>query len=234
MLFLQYVVMKRPLNEINCLKLNCHGNVSWKTWKRLLTTLQSHSQDHPRLHSENDFWRAASYYHRWTCQTAMHAHIRLIWPFWPKLKNDPFWLKCKDILNLQLLQVQPDLTKRSNHFCHICDVYMKIPTDMPLQYYNAFFDKNALSILIIKISLSSILNIFLVQYFLILLWKLFNSKDPSYIPIPPLSYDHFFKRFLCQLFISPFGYQWLMHNLFCHNSTTKVVSWFKPRSFKRK
>jgi len=142
MLFLQYVVMKRPLNEINCLKLNCHGNVSWKTWKRLLMTLQSHSQDHPRLHSKNDFRRAALNYHQWTCQIAMHAYIRLIWPFWPKLKNNPFWLKCKDILNLRLIQVQPDLTKRSNHFCHIRDVYMKIPTDMPLQYYNAFLDKN--------------------------------------------------------------------------------------------
>jgi len=104
MLFLQYVVKKRPLNEINCLKLNCHGNVSWKTWNRLLTTRQSHSQDHPRLHSENDLRSAAgSNYHQWTCQAAMHAYIRLIWPFWPKLKNNPFWLKCKDILNLQLV-----------------------------------------------------------------------------------------------------------------------------------
>jgi len=182
MLFLQYVVKKRPLNEINCLKLNCHGNVSWKTWNRLLTTRQSHSQDHPRLHSENDLWSAGSNYHPpWTCQTAMHAYIRLIWPFWPKLKNNPFWLKCKDILNLQLIQVQPDLTKRSNHFCHICDVYMKIPTDMPLQYYNAFFDKNALSILIINISLSSILNIFLVQCFTIVV-KVIQFKRPFIHP----------------------------------------------------
>jgi len=182
MLFLQYVVKKRPLNEINCLKLNCHGNVSWKTWNRLLTTRQSHSQDHPRLHSEKDLWSVGSNYHPWTCQVAMHAYIRLIWPFWPKLKNNPFWLKCKDILNLQLIQVQPDLTKRSNHFCHICDVYMKIPTDMPLQYYNAFFDKNALSILIIIISLSSILNIFLVQCLTTIVVKVIRFKRPFINP----------------------------------------------------
>jgi len=128
----------------------------------------------------------------------MHAYIRLIWPFWLKLWNNPFWLKCKDILNLRIIQVQPDLTKYSKHFCHIRDFYMKIPTDMPLQYSNAFFDKNALSILIIKISLSSNLNIFLVQCFNIVV-KVIQFKRPFIRPT--LSYDHFVKRFLCQLYL---------------------------------